>query len=317
MDIKLTITEEYQNLRVDHLISKLYDLVSRSRAASLVKTGKILVSNRKVKPGYKVKLGESITGSVEDRKEIDVLPQKIELDIIFEDQYIIVINKPADLVVHPGAGNLSGTLVNALLHHYPKIANAGYNKARVGIVHRLDKNTSGVLVVAKKLSALEFLKNEFKQRRVTKKYLALVKGVIKENTGRIILPIGRHPQKRTIMATKGENLRYAETLWKVKQRYKETTLIEAMLKTGRTHQIRVHLYAIGYPLVGETVYQFRRYRKKKSSIPRQMLHSAFLGFSHPFSGRPVSFSAPLPADFKMLIDRLNKDQLGSVIGNSL
>ena len=317
MDIELKITEQYQNLRVDHLISRLYDLISRSRATSLIKAGKILVSNRKVKPGYKVKLGEIITGSVENQKEVDVLPQKIDLDIIFEDQYIIIINKPADLVVHPGAGNPSGTLVNALIYHYPKILNAGYNKARAGIVHRLDKNTSGVLVVAKNVSALEFLKNEFKQRRVTKKYFVLVKGVIKEDTGRIVLPIGRHPQKRTIMATRGTNLRYAETLWEVKQRYKETTLIEAVLKTGRTHQIRVHFYAIGHPLVGEKVYQFRRYRKKKSSIPRQMLHSAFLGFRHPFSGKSVGFSAPLPEDFKMLIDRLNNDQSGSAMGNSI
>ncbi|MCK5098624.1 MAG: RluA family pseudouridine synthase, partial [Desulfobacteraceae bacterium] len=260
---------------------------------------------------YKVKLGEIITGSVEDRTKDHLKPEKIDLDIIFEDDYIIVINKPPGLVVHPGSGNRSGTLVNALLHHYPEIVNVGDDKSRAGIVHRLDKNTSGVIVVAKTKLSLEFLKKEFKQRRVKKKYFALLKGLIKGDTGKITLPIGRHPQKRIIMATKGENLRYAETIWKVKQRYKDATLVEALLKTGRTHQIRVHFYETGYPLIGEKVYQFRRLRKKKTLIPRQMLHSVFLSFRHPYSGRAMSFSAPLPDDFKMVLDTLsskNNDQ---------
>ena len=305
MDIELKIIEEIVGLRVDHLVSKSFNMISRSHAALLVKNGKILVSDRKVKPGYKVKLGEIITGSVEDRTKDHLKPEKIDLDIIFEDDYIIVINKPPGLVVHPGSGNRSGTLVNALLHHYPEIANVGDDKSRAGIVHRLDKNTSGVIVVAKTKLSLEFLKKEFKQRRVKKKYLALLKGLIKGDTGKITLPIGRHPQKRIIMATKGENLRYAETIWKVKQRYKNATLVEALLKTGRTHQIRVHFYETGYPLIGEKVYQFRRLRKKKTSIPRQMLHSVFLSFRHPYSGKAMSFSAPLPDDFKMVLDTLS------------
>jgi 23S rRNA pseudouridine1911/1915/1917 synthase len=304
MDIELKVIEEYKHLRVDDLLSKSFSMISRSKAASLIKNGTILVSKRKVKPGYKVKVGEIIKGYVSDQKNSDVLAQKINLDIIFEDDHIIVINKTPGFVVHPGAGNHSGTLVNALLYHCPEISTAGEDKSRAGIVHRLDKNTSGVMVAAKTKAALDFLKKEFKQRRVKKKYFALVKGIIKTDKGRITLPIGRHPHKRIIMATTGKNLRSAETLWSVKQRYEDATLVEALLKTGRTHQIRVHFYAIGYPLIGEKVYQFRRLRKKKSSIARPMLHSASLKFRHPFSGKSVSFSVPLPDDFKMVIDTL-------------
>ena len=306
MDIELTVNEDHKNLRIDDLISKSFSMISRSQAALLIKNGEIRVSERKVKPAYKVKVDEIITGSVANQKNYDVLAQKIDLDIVFEDNHIIVINKEPGLVVHPGAGNNSGTLVNALLYHCPEILNAGEDKSRVGIVHRLDKNTSGIMVAAKTKFALEFLKKEFKQRRVKKQYLALVKGIIKDDTGQITLPIGRHPQKRTIMATKGENLRSAETLWSVKQRYKDATLLKALLKTGRTHQIRVHFYAIGYPLIGEKVYQFRRMRKQKSSLPRPMLHSESLRFRHPFSGKLVSFSVPLPDDFKIVLDTLKK-----------
>ncbi len=304
MDIKFIVTAEYNNFRVDDLISKSFNMISRSQAVLLVKRGEIRVAERKVKPSYKVKIGEIITGCVESSKNIDVLPQKIDLDIVFEDGHIIVINKAPGLVVHPGAGNNSGTLVNALLHHCPEIADAGEDKSRAGIVHRLDKNTSGIMVAAKTRTALEFLKKEFKYRRVRKQYFALVKGVIKDDTGRITLPVGRHPQKRIIMTTKGDNLRSAETLFSVQQRYKNTTLVKVILKTGRTHQIRVHFYAIGYPLIGERVYQFRRLRKKRSSILRPMLHSAILKFSHPFTGKLISFSAPLPDDFQNLLDTL-------------
>ena len=281
-------------------------MISRSQAALLVKNGEILVSKRKVKPGYKVKTGEIIVGSIANQKNNDVLAQKIDLDIVFEDNHIIIINKAPGLVVHPGAGNDSGTLVNALLYHCPEILNAGEDKSRAGIVHRPDKNTSGIMVAAKTKSALEFLKKEFKQRRVKKQYFALVKGVIKDDTGRITLPVGRHPQKRIIMTTKGENLRSAETLWNVKQRYEDATLVNALLLTGRTHQIRVHFYAIGYPIIGEKIYQFRRMRKQKTSIPRPMLHSASLQFRHPFSGKLMSFNVPLPDDFKMLLDTLKE-----------
>ena len=305
MDIKLKINEEFVNLRVDHLLSQSFDFISRSHAALLVKKGDILVSHRKVKPGYKVKLGEIISGSVGTIIENTILPEKIDLDIIFEDKYIVVINKRPGMVVHPGAGNFSGTLVNALLNCYPEIVQVGNDKSRAGIVHRLDKNTSGLIVAARTEASLNFLKNEFKQRRVKKKYFVLVKGVIKEDSGKILLPIGRHPQKRVIMATKGENLRHAETIWEVKKRYKDATLVEALLKTGRTHQIRVHFYEMGFPLIGEQVYQFRRLRKKKTSVPRQMLHSSFLSFRHPYSGQKVSFTAPLPKDFKLVRDTLS------------
>ncbi len=305
MKIELKITEEHKGMRIDDLIAKSFDLISRSHAAASVKNGELRIFKRKIKPGYKVKAGEIIAGSVVLKKDIDVLPQPIDLDVVFEDKYIIVLNKPPGLVIHPGAGNNSGTLVNALLNHCPEIKNIGDDLSRAGIIHRLDKDTSGIIAVAKTEYALQFLKKEFKYRRVKKRYLALLKGVIKDDTGAITLPVGRHPKKRTMMAVKGENLRHAETLWSVKQRFENATLVEVFLKTGRKHQIRVHFYASGYPLMGERVYQFRRVRKKKASIPRQMLHSASLGFSHPFSGKWVSFSASIPEDFKSVMGTLN------------
>ncbi len=306
MDIKLEITEVHQGIRVDDLISKSYDLISRSRAASLLKNGKILVSERKVKPSYKVKAGEIVQGTFTDSAAPDITPQKIDLNIVFEDEHIIVINKPAGLVVHPGAGNDSGTLVNALLYHCPGIVCAGEDKSRAGIVHRLDKDTSGIMVAAKNDHALNFLKKEFKQRRVKKVYSALVKGVVTNESGRITLPLGRHPHKRTIMSIEGENARHAETLWHVQKRYKDATLVSVLLKTGRTHQIRVHFYALSHPLIGEKVYQFRRLRKKSTSVKRPMLHSFYIKFRHPFSGRSMEFSVPLPEDFNILLAKLKK-----------
>jgi 23S rRNA pseudouridine1911/1915/1917 synthase len=307
MDIELKVDEQNSRLRVDTLLSKTFDIISRTQAVNLIKTGNILVSGRIIKPGYKVNTGEIITGAFKDSSDNCLKAENIDLDIVFEDEFLIIINKPPGLVVHPGAGNRSGTLVNALLYQCPEIKNADEDNFRPGIVHRLDKNTSGLIVVAKKNSSLKFLKNEFKQRRVVKKYYALVQGVIKDDVGKIILAIGRHPGKRTLMASKSNKLRYAETRWVVKERYKDATLVEALLKTGRTHQIRVHFYETGFPLIGEQVYQFRRFRKKKTSIPRHMLHSAYLMFRHPYSGRKLSFTAPLPEDFKKVMEQLAKN----------
>jgi len=226
-----------------------------------------------------------------------VLPEKLHLDIEFEDDYIIIINKKSGMVVHPAPGNLTGTLVNALLFHDSKIKNVGENKFRSGIVHMLDKDTSGLMVVAKTQKTLHFLQKEFKQRRVKKRYLALVSGKFSHDQGEINLPIGRHPVKRKIMAVNYENGKPARTIWKIKKRFKTACFVEALLKTGRTHQIRVHFYAINHPLIGDRIYQHRRYRKKKSIAPRQMLHSWQLAFRHPYSGRRIFFKAEPPEDF--------------------
>ena len=298
MKINISIHSELKGTRLDTVISKLDHNCPRSRAAWLINNSHILVNKLNKKPGYKVKKDDILTGEIlKADADMIVSPENIDLNIIFEDEHIIVINKTPGMVVHPAPGNMSGTLVNALLFHNPSIKDAGEDPFRSGIVHRLDKDTSGLMVVAKTNNALEFLQNEFKQRRVEKKYLALITGNIADDHGQINLPIGRHFKKRKIMSVNHETGKSAITCWKVKARFKDACLVEALLKTGRTHQIRVHFYSMDHPLIGEHIYQYRRHRKGKSIAPRQMLHSWNLAFCHPYSGRKVSFTAELPQDF--------------------
>ncbi|MBU8912228.1 MAG: RluA family pseudouridine synthase [Desulfobacterales bacterium] len=309
MKINFDIHDDQKGTRLDTVISDFYKACSRSRAAILINNSEILVNHEKKKPGFRVKPGDIISGIIPDTDiNTTVLPENIHLDIEFEDSHMIVINKKPGLVVHPAPGNLAGTLVNALLFHEPEIKSVGEGPFRSGIVHRLDKDTSGLMVVAKTKEALYFLQKEFKQRRVKKKYLALVSGNFHDNQGEINLPIGRHQVKRKIMAVNHENGKPARTCWKVKKHFKAACLIEALLKTGRTHQIRVHFYAIDHPLIGDRIYQPRRYRKKKSLAPRQMLHSWQLAFRHPYSGQRMSFEAELPEDFLQTVSLLESIQ---------
>ena len=306
MKININIHDDLTGIRLDTVISNFVKTCSRKRAGYLINSSHILVNNNKKKPGYRVKQGDVIKGNIhEPTIKTAVTPEKIDLNIIFEDDHIIVINKTPGMVVHPAPGNLSKTLVNALLFHEPAIKNVGNDPFRSGIVHRLDKDTSGLMVVAKTTQALHFLQKEFKQRRVEKKYLALIAGNLSETQGQINLPIGRHTVKRKIMAVNHETGKPAITEWKVKTRYSTACLIEALLKTGRTHQIRVHFYAIDHPLIGDRTYQHRRYRKKKGVAPRQMLHSWKLAFIHPYSGRKIAFTAELPDDFIQTISLFN------------
>ncbi|MCP4115471.1 MAG: RluA family pseudouridine synthase [Desulfobacteraceae bacterium] len=303
MKIEIEISDELMGERLDQVAAAAAG-VTRGRVAAAIKNGLILVSGRVKKPGYRVKPGEIIAGRVESTVEPAApCAEDLSLDILFEDDHIIVMNKPAGMVVHPAPGNPSGTLVNALLHHCPHLAHPGEKvPERAGIVHRLDKDTSGVLVAAKSRHAFEFLQKEFKQRRVQKQYIALAIGTIREDSGRITLPIGRHPVKRKIMAVNTERARHADTRWRVLERLDGHTLVEVELKTGRTHQIRVHFRALGYPLAGDAVYGFRR--KKTMAVPRQMLHARTLGFRHPWSGQRVDFTAPLPMDMTGVLERL-------------
>lgn len=303
MKIEIEISDELMGERLDQVAAEAAG-VTRGRVAAAIKKGLILVSGQAKKPGYRVKPGEIISGRVESTVEPVPCAEALPLDILFEDDHIIVVNKPAGMVVHPAPGNPSKTLVNALLYHCPHLEHPGAKvPERAGIVHRLDKDTSGVLVAAKSRHAFEFLQKEFKQRRVRKQYLALVMGTIQESSGQITLPIGRHPIKRKIMAVNTERARPAETLWRVLERLDGYTLVEVELKTGRTHQIRVHFRALGYPLAGDTVYGFRR--KKPVALPRQMLHARTLGFRHPWSGQRVDFTAPLPMDMAEVLEGLN------------
>ena len=297
MTFEFTIGIEEKNTRLDSLVCIRMDSVTRSRAVKLISAGLIRVNGQVKKSGYKLNTGDVVTGQLDtlDKTKL-VEPENIILNVQYEDDYIIVIDKPSGMVVHPGAGNETGTLVNALLYHDPKISSAGSERVRAGIVHRLDKDTSGLIVAAKTDRALEFLLKEFKYRRVEKRYLALVEGSELEDSGIIDLPIARHPVKRKQMAVNQESGKKAVSVWQVKERYPDATLVEVLLKTGRTHQIRVHFYAIGHPLVDDPVYQFRRNRKKISK-DRQMLHSHYLAFRHPYSGRRVEFRSEPPDDF--------------------
>lgn len=309
MDFCLKVNEILAGQRLDRVVVEECLSCSRGGAVSLIKSGKIKVSNGKKKPGYRVKLHDIIKGPIPEKKKSLPTPEPSELDIIHEDAFVIVINKKAGVVVHPSPGHASNTLVNALLSHCPPIKKVGDDPFRPGIVHRLDKDTSGVMVVAKKQSSFDFLKREFHQRRIKKKYLAILSGNLESDSGEILLPIGRHSVKRKMMSVNSPAGRPAETCWMVKERFVQGgCLVEVDLKTGRTHQIRVHFKAHGNPLVGDRVYG-RRW-KKKATYPgcrlekmaeRQMLHAWKLVFRHPWSGKLSHFEAPPAKDMKALI----------------
>ncbi|ADD02603.1 pseudouridine synthase, RluA family [Thermoanaerobacter italicus Ab9] len=290
--------KEDEGKRIDVFLAAELDY-TRSYIKKLIVDGLVFVNGKTVKPSYKVKENDEVVVNIPEAEKIDVLPENIPLDILYEDDDIIVINKPQGMVVHPAPGNYSGTLVNALLYHCKNLS--GINGIlRPGIVHRLDKDTSGVMVVAKNDKAHISLSNQIKERSVFKKYVAIVEGVIKDEEGKIEAPIGRHPVDRKKMAVI-EDGRYALTLYKVLERFKENTLVEAVIKTGRTHQIRVHMAFIGHPVVGDPVYGFK---KQKFKLEGQALHSSILGFIHPTKGVYMEFEAPLPEYFVRLIEIL-------------
>jgi 23S rRNA pseudouridine1911/1915/1917 synthase len=301
-------------VRLDTFISIYLPQCSRSRAAALVRQGIMNVQGTAHKPSYRVKAGDLVQGVIPAPAASDLVPEALPLTILYEDASLIVVHKPAGLVVHPAAGHASGTLVNALLHHCPELEGIG-GQRRPGIVHRLDKDTSGVMVVAKNDVAHQALSHQFKARHIQKRYLALVWGSPGETSGTIDLPIGRHPVDRKRMAVVHAGGRSACTLWSVHERFGGyATLLAFDLKTGRTHQIRVHCQAIGHPIIGDPVYG-RRSSQSQAHHPgsahhllgqaeRQMLHAAQLCFAHPRTGETMTFEAPLPEDMVNLIEQL-------------
>ncbi len=299
-------------MRLDALISA-YNKNSRTFLAKIVRNGHVLVDGIVKKPCYKVAAGDLISGAIPPPVRLVFDPEPISIDSLYEDNEILVLNKPAGLVVHPAPGNYSGTLVNGLLYYYPELV-CNKDNIRPGIVHRLDKNTSGVLVVAKNNASHNNLANQFKDRKVKKKYLALVYGNLKSSKGVIELPLGRHPVDRKKMSVKSRNGRYARTFWRVLKQYQGAALLEVTLDTGRTHQIRVHCAAIGHPVIGDPVYcsakAYKNFIHDQNtaagiiSIKRQMLHAWKLSFSHPVSNKVSFFKAPLPGDMKRVIELL-------------
>ncbi|MGD8548276.1 MAG: RluA family pseudouridine synthase [Desulfobacterales bacterium] len=286
--------------RLDLLVASRISGCSRSVAANLILNGKIRVQGTAKKPGYRARTGDEICGIIPPPEPVSFKPEPIPIDILCQDNDIIVLNKQPGIVVHPAPGHYSGTLVNALLYHCPEIEGIG-GEIRPGIVHRLDKDTSGVMVVAKNSVAHHDLALQFKSRSIKKKYLALVYGRMESDSGTVSLPIGRHPVDRKKMSTHSRKSRGAETTWRVRKRFAQATLVELSLKTGRTHQIRVHCAAIKHPVVGDSVYGGRKAGKSTAndlfrSVPRQMLHARQLEFTHPVKKKRLCFKAPVPPD---------------------
>jgi 23S rRNA pseudouridine1911/1915/1917 synthase len=308
------------NRRLDAVVAAHLPDCSRSLAANLIGNQQILVDNQPKKPGYRVKSGEHILVRIPEPEPVEYEPEPIPLDILYQDSDIVVLNKPAGIVVHPAPGHGSGTLVNALLYHCPDLGGIG-GEIRPGIVHRLDKDTSGTMVVAKNAEALEALAGQFKARTVRKKYLALVYGEPTKEAGTIDLAIGRHPVHRKQMSTTTRKGRPAVTSWRVFKRFQYITLLELALKTGRTHQIRVHCSTMGHPIVGDPIYRPRKLLsnlEKKTArlpartidllkaVPRQMLHAWQLGFTHPRTDERLSFESPVPDDMAQLLGKLSE-----------
>ncbi len=303
-----TVTDKHIGKRLDLYLGHYEPQVSRNRIQTLIRDGLALVQGRSEKPGYKVKLGESVTIDLPEKKVHEVLPEPIALNVIYEDRHLIILNKPPGIVVHPAPGNFTGTLVNALLYHYGSLPSAGLpgtERERAGIVHRLDKDTSGVLAIARTLSALRALSAQFKGRVVRKSYLALVAGVIKKGSGAIDAALGRHVRERKKISVHTNMPREALTLYRVRERFQQATLVEVEIKTGRTHQIRVHMAHIGHPVLGDRVYGGAQAAKiGQESLQRQLLHAASLSLFHPETGLPMTFSAPPPQDMTGVIERL-------------
>ena len=286
-------------VRLDQFLARELRQFSRSRVQQLIRSGHITLNGKRARPRDLLHAGDYVDVIEPPPEKTDNRPEAIPLKILFEDHDLIVINKPAGLVVHPGAGHREHTLVNALLHHCPTLSGIG-GQERPGIVHRLDKETSGCLVIAKNDETHRNLSDQFAARTVEKIYLALVTGQLRKNAGIIDIAIGRHPVKRQRMAAISSRGRAAKTEYLVLRQSKEASLVQCRLHSGRTHQIRVHFHHFGHPVLGDKVYVHRLAR----NFPRQMLHAWKLGFQHPGTQEWLTFEAPLPEDFAAAMNTL-------------
>ena len=295
---KFVVKDKEQNKRIDVYLSEKNEDISRVAIQRLIENQKILVNDKKIKSSYKVQENDVITLEEEKPKEISLKAQNIPLEIIYEDNDIIVVNKPKGMVVHPANGNPDGTLVNAIMAICKNSLSGIGGEIRPGIVHRLDKDTSGIIIIAKNDKAHINLSEQIKNHEVKKKYIAIVRGVVKENQATINMPIGRSNKDRKKMAI-SKNGKEAITHFKVLKRYPEYTVLEVNIETGRTHQIRVHLAQIGYPCIGDETYSSG---KNKWGIKGQALHAKSLEFKHPTTGKQMKLEAKLPKYMKKLIN---------------
>ncbi len=297
----ITLEAKENNKRIDAFVAENTD-ITRSRATSLLTHGNITVNGLVPQKSYKVKTGDQIVVNIPDPVALDLEPQDIPLDIVYEDCDLIVVNKPKGMVVHPAAGNLDNTLVNALLFHCEGRLSGINGVMRPGIVHRIDKDTSGLLIVAKNDAAHAFLAEQIKEHSFTREYEAVVHGNIKADNGSIDAPIGRHPVKRKQMAVTAQNSKNAVTHYTVLQRFGDFTHVRLRLETGRTHQIRVHMAYIGHAVAGDEVYGPRNVVK---GLHGQCLHAKKIGFIHPKTREYMEFDSELPQYFNSFLDKVN------------
>ena len=294
--------ENQEGERIDRYLSEEMEDRSRSYIQKLIKDQYVIVNQKPVKANYRLSLGDMVEITLPEAKEPDIIPENIPLEILYEDQDIIIVNKPKQMVVHPAPGHYSGTLVNALMYHCGQELSGINGTMRPGIVHRIDMDTTGSLIVCKNDMAHQSLSDQLKVHSIKRVYVAIVHGNIKEDNGTVNFPIGRHPTERKKMSIHTKNGRNAITHYKVLERFGEYTYIQCALETGRTHQIRVHMASIGHPLVGDQVYGPRKCPFPK--LQGQTLHAKTLGIIHPRTGEYLEINAPLPDYFIELLDRL-------------
>ncbi len=300
-EFSFVVSTDEAGERLDRVMAARFPDLSRAQLQRFIRYGAVTVNNMSVRPAYRLSPGDQVSGTFPEEETIRA--ENIPLDIVYEDEHLLVVNKPAGMVVHPAAGVVQGTLVNALLAHCPQVADVG-GAERAGIVHRLDRETSGLIVVAKDPDTHAALQRQFKRRLVRKTYVALVEGQVQPREGIIEVPLGRDQKDRTRMAV-ARTGRPAVTQYRVLEFFPQHTLLEVRPHTGRTHQIRVHLAWFGYPVVGDRVYGQRR---QTLLVDRHFLHARDLAFTHPVTGEKVAFTAPLPQELVAVLNQLRKER---------
>ena len=300
-EVVFEITPEMEGERIDKCISNYVETLSRSYIQKIIKEGKAYINDAPVKSNYKVRVDDKVQFTIPDCEEPDIPPQDIPLDIIYEDKDVLIVNKPKNMVVHPAPGHYEGTLVNAIMYHCHNDLSGINGVLRPGIVHRIDKDTTGSLIICKNDEAHRKIAEQLKEHSITRKYRAIVYGRISNDEGVVDAPIGRHPTDRKKMAINERNGKPAITHYKVLERFEKYTYIECQLETGRTHQIRVHMTSIGHPLVGDEVYGNAKCPFK---LEGQTLHAMTIGFIHPSTNQYVEYEAPLPEYFERLLQIL-------------
>ena len=300
---RLTVSPEDAGVRIDKYLAEQLPDITRSYLQKLLKDGSVQMNGKPVKASTKTAVGAVIALTIPEPEEPEILPENIPLDILYEDSDVILINKPKNMVVHPAAGHYTGTLVNALMYHCRGDLSGINGVLRPGIVHRIDKDTTGVLIVCKNDRAHNALAEQLKEHSITRKYRAIVCGNLKEDEGTVDATLGRHPQDRKKMAIVRSGGKRAVTHYRVLERFGNDTYIECQLETGRTHQIRVHMASLGHPLLGDEIYGRA---KSPFKLEGQTLHAMVLGFIHPTTGEYMEFEAPLPEYFEKLLEKLRK-----------